>query len=204
MLLTVIAGSTASVRRVKSGRVAAVTLLIFVAASIWLAVVLPVASAFRELDNEIHNRRVLLGRFRAAAIRLADVAAERRALEQELGKGELLRHGPSAVLAAELQSQVTALVELRNVQVQSIQAMAPDTTGVFERVGLIISMQGNEKDVKEAVTAIEAQRPFLFVEQLAMTSLSGVDPSRAAMITAEMTISAFVRSAEEVDRRNAH
>lgn len=151
-------------------RVLAVLLLLIVFYAGWALVISPVRSVFQNLDAEITARRTLLGRYVAVANQEMTWKQSLRATAAELDGGEFLVDSPPAILAAELQSRITAVAQSSGLQVLSTRVLQVRSSALLKEAGIGVSLQGTQESLGQTLVTIEAMRPYLFVERLVINA----------------------------------
>jgi general secretion pathway protein M len=161
----------------------------------WIAIVAPIQAAFRNIDEEIAQRRTLLGRYVAVADQEMAMKQSLTVMEAELDKGELLADAPPAILAAELQSQIAAVAQSNGLQILSTKVLQGRSSGTLRQAGIGVSLQGTQENLRQALLAIESIRPYLFVERLVVNAQDqgALNPHNPPMMFVEADIYGFIR-----------
>jgi general secretion pathway protein M len=176
-------------------RIIALALPLLILCVAWITIISPIQTAFRNLDEEIAQRRVLLGRYVAVANQETAMRQSLGIMEAELDKGELLADAPPAILAAELQSQIAAVAQSNGLQILSTKVLQGRPSGLLRQAGIGISLQGTQENLRQALLAIESMRPYLFVERLVVNAQDQgtLNPQSPPMIFVEADIYGVIR-----------
>lgn len=148
-------------------RMLAVTLLATLLLAGWRLAVEPVWSAYAEGNRRIEDARRLFARYQAAA-------AERAALEEAVhemrrraaGHRVLFDAANEGLAAADLQTRIKALVERNGGELKSLQVLPAQAEAGLRRVGVRAILAADMTGLRSLLHAIEAGRPFLFVDSL--------------------------------------
>lgn len=149
------------------GRKLAIGLLVVLLSLLWLCVVRPVAGAYAWQRAEMaRNERIRDD--------LQRIAREGKALERQLAALATAQAGPSLTMAAEsdgvaaaaLQRVVKTALEHAGATLQSMQVKTPRQDGPFRRVGLRVQLFGSVEALRQALLALEAERPLVYEEEL--------------------------------------
>lgn len=165
------------------------------------AVLLPVRAAHRHYDDAIAGGIDRMARYTRAASVRDDVNS---AVEKYKGISDeeyLLHGGTESLLAAELQTLVTRLVEANNgklISSQVPQITAPAVKGDdLTRAAISVQLNASAPTLQLTLHAIENHRPFLFVDQLVVRSPHGrstrPQPGVEPEFNVQITVSAFAR-----------
>ena len=176
-------------------RMVALALPLLIAYVAWITIISPLEAAFRGINEEIAQRRALLGRYVAVANQEMAMRQSLGAMEAELDKGELLVDSPPSILAAELQSQIAAVAQTNNLQILSARVLQGESTGILKQVGIGVSLQGTQENLRQALLTIESTRPYLFVERLVVNAQDQgtLNPQSPPMIFVEADIYGVIR-----------
>jgi general secretion pathway protein M len=148
-------------------RLAAALLLIVAITAAYLFILEPIIIGYGETDRQIEEAREQLSHFqRLAAVRPALEKQMRQAAAQQTSQGYYLSGGTDALAAAGLQDQVNALIQQKGGSLRSIQPMPGIDEQGFRRITLRVQMSATLEALFEALYALEAGTPILFVENL--------------------------------------
>lgn len=141
-------------------RILAFLLLFVVIAALWFAAAWPVVRMLAKPSEDVARSVKLLSSYRAAA-------AERPGLEQTLRKLRTrgstapgLVQGDSATLAAaQMQSEIKALVEGARGSIHSSQNLAAKANGNYEEIALSYALSAPADQLLEVLYALESHVP---------------------------------------------
>lgn len=148
----------------RSGRFAAVGLLVVLLAVAYLAIVSPVISFYADTAGTLEQRREQVRKYRNAVNdlpRLRDAA--KRQSDAASAANMLLTGASDAVAAADLQSSLKDMVEGEGATIMSAAILPAEAEGAFRRVGLRIAFAGDIELLTTVLLQIEEARPMLFV-----------------------------------------
>jgi predicted Zn-dependent protease len=112
-------------------------------------------------------------------------ALDHRPSEPVVQAAELLVPGSTAGLAASsLQARILALVE--GAEVQQIEARGAEAEGALTRMRVNLRLSGDEAAIMQAMIALEAAEPLIFVDGLKMSG-----PGDAGQLAVELDLSAY-------------
>lgn len=150
-------------------RLFAAALLIAILIGAYAVVIAPIFEHLRTAHETITEQRVLLGRLRAELDRTPGIPNEPTDGTAD-ARGTVFLPGTSnATRVANLQARLGALVANANVAVLSARATAPETRDGLPMLGVEIAFRATDAQLESLLTAIERDRPFLFVDGLELT-----------------------------------
>jgi general secretion pathway protein M len=155
------------------GRVAALLILIGVAAAAYLLLIGPLLADYDETRQAVADARNLLAhldRLRAVEAELGRQMAELR--QRQSSTGLYLTKGSDARAAVEIQDRVKAVVQQNGGAVRSVQAMPGQEDGGFRRVTVRLEMTVTTAPLYRTLYRLEAEKPALFVDNIAIQSAS--------------------------------
>jgi general secretion pathway protein M len=126
--------------------------------------VMPVQAFFAERDAQIASQRTLLARFAAVAGQQTRVEAAARAADTQVENGEFLVGTNEGVIVADLQTRLKAMAEAGGVRLRSVQSLPPKTRDEVRYVGARLDISGPLAAIERTLHAVEAGRPYLFVD----------------------------------------
>lgn len=152
-------------------RLLAVALLVFaVALPYWLGV-RPLLDRFAENRAEIEQQRDLLSRYRAVAM---SVEGLRETLDQlkasEAGADFYLTGDSEALVAAQLQNRLKTIIGNSGGRLTSTQVMQPGEEAGFRQVTIRVRMNCGIEGLRQIMYALETELPFLFVDNVDVSS----------------------------------
>ena len=148
-------------------RLAAVGLLLGMVALVYLMVVAPLLTAYRETDDRIADLRDQLTRFNRVAELRPAYERQMKELGARLAAGGIYLKGDTDSLAgAELQARIGALIERSGARVRSIQVLPGGEDEGFRKVGARVQLSGTLDALEGVLYQLEAGKPFVFIENL--------------------------------------
>ncbi|HET6519300.1 MAG TPA: type II secretion system protein GspM [Geminicoccaceae bacterium] len=180
-------------------RLAAVALLVALLTFGWLAAVQPVIAELRDTGARIEQARDLLLRYEAINAGRADLEAElARWREEVLPESGLFPGDDPAVVAAELQSSVSAMIKQSGGDLLSIQILRGQDEGRLQTVPVRVQFSASLESAMDIFYDLESARPYLFLDNLqvrtgrvarrlrASRSRSGEEPVEQLFVTGDV------------------
>ncbi len=155
------------------GRIVALLILIGAVAAAYLLLVAPLLTDYDETRQAVANARDLLthlDRLKVAEAALGQQMAELR--QRQSSTGLYLTKGSDAHAAVEIQDRVKGVVEQNGGAVRSVQAMPGQGDGGFRRVTVRLEMTVTTALLYRTLYRLEAGKPALFVDNIAIQSAS--------------------------------
>jgi hypothetical protein len=171
-------------------RVVAVVILLAVLMLGWLAVIEPLIDLSRDRRAEIAQLSEQLGLLRAMITRQPELvrraAAEQAALEAE---GGLWTGSSAAEVAAGMQDRLRQVITQNAGRLHSTAIVSQADEHGFRRVTVHFSIEGTLDTVVATLTAIEAARPGMYVDAMAVhaTGTGGVEDPPGIMLDLDVT-----------------
>jgi hypothetical protein len=170
-------------------QLAAIVLLGGLLASIGALIVNPLVTYLADVQERMANERVLLARFNARA------AQEREALELERRRaemnadGEFLEGDSVAIQLANLQSLLATIAAANSIRVRSARTLPVRERGELRLAGVRVEFHAELGPLRKTLHDIEAKRPFLFIEAVQISHLSGGEGAEpGAMLDARLDV----------------
>ncbi len=152
------------------GRRAALGLL---AAAVVLAVAviaLPVWLLHRHYDAALAESANRLERYNRVAATRPEVARQLEAMRGKETRKFFLRSGAAALSAAEAQETLRALVEGSGGRLITMQAPVSKEEGRYRQITVNMQLTANMQAARKILNTIETSVPYLFIENLKVTS----------------------------------
>lgn len=154
-------------------RLAALLLLVGVVGVIGGFVVMPVLAHIQTLQGDIENERGLLGRLAT----MPDDASEAQSIDRMTAlakQGHQFLEGESdPIRLANLQSLVGTIAAGQGVKLRSSRNLPPRERNDVRFVGVQLQFAATVEQLQKILVAIEAQRPYLFIDSLHITPMPG-------------------------------
>jgi general secretion pathway protein M len=157
-------------------RLAAVALLIATLTAIALLTVVPIREHIATVEEQIEAERTLLGRFAAVASQESQAAEFDRAGRAAIESGAYLRGDTETIKASALQTLLSETAAARGVRLYSTRALPPRERDGLRFLGVGVQFQARIDQLRALMHAVEAARPFLFVEGLQIHPLDAYSP----------------------------
>ena len=154
----------------QQSRRAALSLL---AAAVILAmavIALPVWLLHRHYDDALAESSNRLERYNRIAATRPEVAKQLEAMRGKETRKFFLRSGAPALSAAEAQETLRSLVEGSGGRLITMQAPVSKEEGRYRQITVNMQLTANMQAVRKILNAIETSVPYLFIENLKVTS----------------------------------
>ena len=151
-------------------RNAAVGLLIAAVAVSVAAIALPFWMLHRHYDAALTESSSRLERYNRIAATRPDVARQLDAMRGKETRKFFLRSGAAALSAAESQEALRALVEGSGGRLITMQAPVSKEEGRYRQITVNMQLTANMQAARKILNAIETNVPYLFIENLKITS----------------------------------
>ena len=154
----------------KQSRRAALGLLAGAAIIAMAAIALPVWLLHRHYDTALAESSDRLERYNRIAATRPEVARQLEAMRSKDTRKSFLRSGAPALSAAEAQETLRSLVEGSGGRLITMQAPVSKDEGRYRQITVNIQLTANMQAVRKILNAIETSVPYLFIENLKVTS----------------------------------
>lgn len=151
-------------------RNAAVGLLVAAVAVSVAAIALPFWMLHRHYDAALTESSNRLERYNRIAATRPDVARQLDAMRGKETRKFFLRSGAPALSAAEAQETLRSLVEGGGGRLITMQAPVSKEEGRYRQITVNLQLTGNMQAVRKILNSIETSVPYLFVDNLKVTS----------------------------------
>ena len=151
-------------RRAAVGLLAA-TLIVVVA-----ALALPVWLLHRHYDSALADSSNRLERYNRIAATRPEVAKQLEAMRGKDTRKFFLRSGAAALSAAEAQETLRSLVEGSGGRLITMQAPVSKEEGRYRQITVNMQLTANMQSARKILNAIETSVPYLFIDNLKVTS----------------------------------
>ena len=136
-----------------------------------MAFIVPSIEEYIELEDRTLVYAELLQRFRAAAASQPQMRTELQQTRSDVNLSESFLSGENpALVAAELQQLINAIVQRARGQLGSTQVLPMTMRDEFPRIGIRVRLDVTTAQLLAILHAVEANRPYLFVDQLAVNT----------------------------------
>ena len=151
-------------------RNAAVALLIAAVAVSVAAIALPFWMLHRHYDAALAESSNRLDRYNRIAATRPDVARQLEAMRGKETRKFFLRSGAPALSAAEAQEMLRSLVEGGGGRLITMQAPVSKEEGRYRQITVNLQLTANMQAVRKILNSIETSVPYLFIDNLKVTS----------------------------------
>jgi hypothetical protein len=148
-----------------ASRTAALGLLGLLVAVAWAGAIDPIMGRYDDNDRAIADAVRLLAGFRSVIVQSRQPGVETSASDLDRYRGDFLSGPEDAIIVADLQTRLSALIAARNAELSSARALPSKTRDGLEYLGLGLQIRAEMKSVQEILHAIETGTPLLFVER---------------------------------------
>lgn len=172
-------------------RIVALGLLAALLLATHALVISPLVNGWVGLARSIDETRELASGYERAIGAKARLAAELDALRIERPDPSWFVTGETdALAAAALQDHVTALVSGAGASMRSIQPLPAEDADGLKRVTLVLELEATTTSLTHLVYALEAETPYLFVDQLQASSRIGTpeEPESNPLLDVRLTV----------------
>jgi general secretion pathway protein M len=154
----------------QQSRRAAIGILLGVALLIVLAIALPVWLLHRHYDTALTESANLLEKFTRIAAARPEIARQLEAMRGKETRKFFLRSGAPALSAAEAQETLRSLVEGSGGRLITMQAPVSKEEGRYRLITVNMQLTANMQAMRKILNAIESSVPYLFVDNVKVTS----------------------------------
>lgn len=158
----------------KQSRAAALTLLLAVLVLAACIIAVPLWLLNRHYDAALDDSVTRLERYsRIAGMRdgLLKKAVQVKALA---ANHHFLKSASPALAAAQLQEQVTVILEASGGKLNSIQILPHKDDGAYRQVSVSLQLSAPLSAVKAMLYALESSRPYLFIDKFSVRAPFGL------------------------------
>jgi general secretion pathway protein M len=138
-----------------------------------LAVAVPWWQRQHQLHEQVENTRNQISRYQEL---IASLPALREALAQEQSNDDFKAFyfdaATASLAGARLQSDVQEMIRAAGARPISTQVLPPDPQERPQRVLIRTQLQGDTQQLLDVLYRIEESRPFLFVDQMSIRSMT--------------------------------
>ncbi len=159
----------AAMNPVQSRR-AAVGLLLAALVAIVVVITLPFWMLHRHYDVALADSSERLERYSRIAATRPEIAKQLEAMRGKDTKKFFLRSGAPALSAAEAQEMLRSLVEGGGGRLITMQAPVAKEEGRYRHITVNMQLTANMQAVRKILNAIETSVPYLFIDNLKVTS----------------------------------
>jgi len=150
-------------------RLVAVLILLGGIGVLYVALVQPLLDDYLGTREAIADTRSLLARYRGVAADLPQRQKELAGLRQRHATSEgFLQGSNDALVAAQIQSRIKALVEAAHGELKSTQVLPAQDEGKYRRLAIRAQMTLDIAAAQRVLYGVETASPFLFLDNVDM------------------------------------
>ena len=154
----------------QQSRRAAVLLLLAAIVAIVGVIALPFWMLHRHYDVALADSSERLERYNRIAATRPEIAKQLEAMRGKETRKFFLRSGAPALSAAEAQEMLRSLVEGGGGRLITMQAPVSKEEGRYRNITVNMQLTANMQAVRKILNAIETSVPYLFIDNLKVTS----------------------------------
>jgi len=148
-----------------ASRALALGALGLLAAVLWIEAIDPIKRRYDDNNQAITDRIRLLAGFTSVIARGRQAGSETSASDFERHRGEFLAGPEDAIIIADLQTRLSALITTHKAELSSARALPAKSRDGLQYLGLGLQIRAEMKNLQEVLHAIETGTPLLFVER---------------------------------------
>jgi general secretion pathway protein M len=150
-----------------ASRALAMLILLGAIGLVYLGAVRPLLEDYRTTGEAISDREAAIVRFRRVAAELPQRRAQLAALRQRQAASEGFLEGTNdALVAAQIQNRIKALVEAAHGELKSTQVMPVQDEGKYRRITIRAQMMLDTEAAQRVLYGVETASPLLFLDNL--------------------------------------
>lgn len=191
-----------------ASRALAILILLGAVALVYFGAVEPLLDDYRTTGEAIADRQGAIARFRRAAAELPQLRAELAALRQRQAASEGFLEGTNdALVAAQIQNRIKALVETAHGELKSTQALPVQEEGKYRRITIRAQMTLDTEAAQRVLYGIETASPLLFLDNLDMRAHLGAErrhehATEDPPLDVRLDVYGFMRGAKPAERQS--
>jgi general secretion pathway protein M len=162
-------------------RAAALGLVGVAAAGVWLALAEPLLSEWRETSSAVQDATAV--KERLARSWVPDLSREAHLRHLEAYRQDFLAGANEAVIGAELQARLRAIVTSNQSELLSAQVLPSRKIGDLASVGLRLQVRCSLESLQRILHSIETSQPLLFIDRaiLRQEPIGASGPQRSGL-----------------------
>ncbi|HUH83100.1 MAG TPA: type II secretion system protein GspM [Stellaceae bacterium] len=185
-------------------RLAAVLILLGGIGLLYLALVQPLLDDYLDTQDAIADARASLARYRGVAADLPERQQELARLRQRQATSEGFLQGPNdALVAAQIQNRVKALVEAAHGELKSTQVLPAQDEGKYRRLTIRAQMTLDIAAAQRVLYGVETASPLLFLDNVDLRAhmidrrrLRGGNPPNDNDLDVRIDVFGYMRAAK--------
>jgi hypothetical protein len=174
----------------------ALAILLVVVVLTWTLAVAPLIDLSRGRWQDIAALSDQLAGLQAIIGRQPDLERREAAVQSALGaEGGLWTGAGAAEVAATMQDQLRKVIAGSDGQLRSTAVVAEANEHAFHRVTVHFSIEGTLDTVQKALAAVQAARPAMFVESIAIHATGAGGAEHPPQLTMDLDVSGYMTMA---------
>ena len=154
-------------------RACALAILAGLVGGAYFGIAAPLIASYEESADEIDRLRAALVRYERAGRDIEQRKAELAALKHRDESADgFLRGGSEALIAAEVQNRIKALIDAGKGELKSTQILPPQEEGRFRRIAVRAQMSSKLAALQSVVYGLEGGSPLLFLDNVEIRGLA--------------------------------
>lgn len=191
-----------------ASRALAVFILLAAIGLVYLGAVEPLLDDYQTTAATIADRKAAIARFRRVAAELPQRRAELAALRQRQATSEGFLEGTNdALVAAQIQNRIKALVEAAHGELKSTQVLPVQEEGKYRRITIRVQMLLDTEAGQRVLYGVETASPLLFLDNLDMRAHIGGDRRRELAqdppLDVRLDVYGYMRAGKSAERQSA-
>lgn len=176
-------------------RSAALMILVLALLLISALIAVPVYKLHEHYDNALESLQFRFNKLRSVAAQKGEIQKGLASVKGENSARFFLKNSAPNLAGSELQDMVRAAVEKGGARLTSVQVAAPKEEGRYRQIVLNTQIIGNVMTVHKSLHALETVLPYVFVDNLRISSTqfrgARVNPGLEPEVTVQMDVSAY-------------
>jgi general secretion pathway protein M len=188
-----------------TSRALALLILLAAVAIVYLGVVAPLLDDYATTQQSTEDMRAAIERYQRVGGELVRRRAELAARQQRQTSEGFLQGTNEALVAAQIQNRLKALVESARGELRSTQVIPGQDEGKYRRVTLRAQMALDLAGAQRVFYGIETASPLLFIDNLDMRSRLGErrrDRGEETTLDIRLDVYGYMRGTKAADRQS--
>jgi hypothetical protein len=161
-------------------RLLALAILVVVTAIVAAIVFAPILLLHRHYDEALASSSKRLDTYRRVAAQAPEYKKALEAMREKDARRFFLKNTAANLAGAELQELVRAAIEGNGGRISTSQNQSPRDDGRFKQIGVTVQFFATTPNLQKILYAIEAQQPYLLVDNLTLRPLNAFRGFRPA------------------------
>jgi len=190
-----------------ASRPLAVLILLGAIGLVYLGALEPLLDDYRTTSEAIADRQAAIARFRRVAAELPQRRAELATLRQRQAASVGFLEGTNdALIAAQIQNRIKALVEAARGELKSTQVLPVQEEGKYRRITIRVQMMLDTEAAQSVLYGVETASPLLFLDNLDMRAHIGADRHRETAqdppLDVRLDVYGYMRGGKAAERQS--